>query len=394
MALTIGVPRETFPGERRVALTPRATESLGKLGAGVIIEESAGVDAGFPDQLYVARSARVGTRAEVFQQSDIVVQVRSLGANPVDGRADLKLLRAGQIVIGFGEPLTAVEDAAELARAGVSFFSMELMPRITRAQSMDALSSMATIAGYRAVLLGAETLPKIFPMLMTAAGTITAARVLILGAGVAGLQAIATARRLGAVVSAYDVRSAVKEQIESLGAKFVVLNVEAAAAEGQGGYAKAMDEDFYRRQRAALQEVIREQDVLITTAAVPGKKAPILVTAEMAGAMAPGSVIVDIAAERGGNCELTRPGETVVHQGVSILGPLNLASKVPYHASQMYASNIAAFLKLMVKNGELSINREDEIIRETLVTHGREVVNTRVSELLGLANAAPAGERR
>ncbi|HTB18977.1 MAG TPA: Re/Si-specific NAD(P)(+) transhydrogenase subunit alpha [Bryobacteraceae bacterium] len=394
MALTIGVPRETFPGERRVALTPRATESLGKLGAGVIIEESAGVDAGFPDQLYVARSARVGTRAEVFQQSDIVVQVRSLGANPVEGRADLKLLRDGQIVIGFGEPLTAVEDAAELARAGVSFFSMELMPRITRAQSMDALSSMATIAGYRAVLLGAETLPKIFPMLMTAAGTITAARVLILGAGVAGLQAIATARRLGAVVSAYDVRSAVKEQIESLGAKFVVLNVEAAAAEGQGGYAKAMDEDFYRRQRAALQEVIREQDVLITTAAVPGKKAPILVTAEMAGAMAPGSVIVDIAAERGGNCELTRPGETVVHQGVSILGPLNLASKVPYHASQMYASNIAAFLKLMVKNGELSINREDEIIRETLVTHGREVVNTRVSELLGLANAAPAGERR
>jgi NAD(P) transhydrogenase subunit alpha len=394
VALTIGVPRETFPGERRVALTPRATESLGKLGAGVIIEESAGVDAGFPDQLYVARSARVGTRAEVFQQSDIVVQVRSLGANPVEGRADLKLLRDGQIVIGFGEPLTAVEDAAELARAGVSFFSMELMPRITRAQSMDALSSMATIAGYRAVLLGAETLPKIFPMLMTAAGTITAARVLILGAGVAGLQAIATARRLGAVVSAYDVRSAVKEQIESLGAKFVVLNVEAAAAEGQGGYAKAMDEDFYRRQRAALQEVIREQDVLITTAAVPGKKAPILVTAEMAGAMAPGSVIVDIAAERGGNCELTRPGETVVHQGVSILGPLNLASKVPYHASQMYASNIAAFLKLMVKNGELSINREDEIIRETLVTHGREVVNTRVSELLGLANAAPAGERR
>ena len=395
MALTIGVPRETFPGERRVALTPRATESLGKLGAGVIIEESAGVDAGFPDQLYVARSARVGTRAEVFQQSDIVVQVRSLGANPVEGRADLKLLRDGQIVIGFGEPLTAVEDAAELARAGVSFFSMELMPRITRAQSMDALSSMATIAGYRAVLLGAETLPKIFPMLMTAAGTITAARVLILGAGVAGLQAIATARRLGAVVSAYDVRSAVKQQIESLGAKFVVLNVEAAAAEGQGGYAKAMDEDFYRRQRAALQEVIREQDVLITTAAVPGKKAPILVTAEMAGAMASGSVIVDIAAERGGNCELTRPGETVMHQGISILGPLNLASAAPYHASQMYGSNIASFLKLMVKNGELTVNREDEIIRETLVTDGHAVVNSRVTELMGLASAAaPAGERR
>jgi len=394
VALTIGVPRETYPGERRVALTPRACETLGKLGAGVIIEESAGVSAGFPDQQYVARAARIGTRAEVFQQSDIVVQVRSLGGNPAEGRADLPLLREGQIVIGFGEPLTAAEEMAALARSGVSFFAMELMPRITRAQSMDALSSMATIAGYRGVLLAAEALPKLFPMLMTAAGTITAARVLILGAGVAGLQAIATARRLGAVVSAYDVRSAVKEQIESLGAKFVVLDLDTGASEGQGGYAKAMDEEFYRRQRAALQEVIREQDVLITTAAVPGKKAPILVTAEMAGAMAAGSVIVDIAAERGGNCELTQPGETVVHQGISILGPLNLASGAPYHASQMYGSNIAAFLKLMVKNGELTMNREDEIIRETLVTHGREIVNARVSELLGLASAAPAGERR
>ena len=394
MALTIGVPRETFPGERRVALTPRATEAVGKLGAAVIIEEAAGADAGLLDELYRARSARIGTRAEVFAQADIIAQVRSLGANPQEGRADLGLLRKGQMVIGFGEPLTAVEEAAALARTGVSFFAMELMPRITRAQSMDALSSMATLAGYRGVLLAAETLPKIFPMLMTAAGTITAARVLVLGAGVAGLQAIATARRLGAVVSAYDVRSAVKEQIESLGAKFVVLNVESGAAEGQGGYAKAMDEDFYRRQRAALTEVIREQDVVITTAAVPGKKAPILVTAEMAGAMAPGSVIVDIAAERGGNCELTRPGETVVHRGISILGPLNLASFVPFHASQMYGSNVASFLKLMVKNGELTLNREDEIIRETLVTYGGEVVNPRVSELLGVASAAPAAKGR
>lgn len=392
MGLTIGVPRETFPGERRVALTPRATEALGKLGAGVIVEESAGVDAGFPDGQYVARAARVGTRAEVFAQADIVAQVRALGANPVEGRADLPQMRAGQIVIGFGEPLTAVDEAAALARAGVSFFAMELMPRITRAQSMDALSSMATIAGYRGVLLAAEALPKIFPMLMTAAGTITAARVLVLGAGVAGLQAIATARRLGAVVSAYDVRSAVKEQIESLGAKFVVLSVEASAAEGQGGYAKAMDEDFYRRQREALTEVIREQDVIVTTAAVPGKKAPILVTAEMVNAMAPGSVIADIVAERGGNCELTRPGETVVHHGVSILGPLNLASDAPFHASQMYGSNIAAFLKLMVKNGELNMNREDEIIRETMVTHAGEVVNPRVLEILGVAAAAPAAK--
>jgi len=394
VALTIGAPRETFPGERRVALTPRSCDTLGKLGAGVIIEESAGAAAGFSDQQFVSRSARIGTRAQVFEQSDIIVQVRALGANPDAGRHDLALLRANQIVIGFGEPLTAASEMSDLARAGVSFFAMELMPRITRAQSMDALSSMATIAGYRGVLLAADALPKIFPMLMTAAGTITAARVLVLGAGVAGLQAIATARRLGAVVSAYDVRTAVKEQIESLGAKFVVLDLETGSSEGQGGYAKAMDEEFYRKQRALLTEVIREQDVLITTAAVPGKKAPILVTAEMASAMAPGSVIVDIAAERGGNCELTRPGETVLHHGISILGPLNLASTAPFHASQMYGSNIASFLKLMVKNGELTINREDEIIRETLVTFGGEVVNARVSELAMKTAAIPAGERR
>jgi H+-translocating NAD(P) transhydrogenase subunit alpha len=328
VALTVGAPRETYPGERRIALTPRACEALGKLGASVAIEESAGAAAGFSDEQYASRSARVVTRAEVFRQSDIVVQVRSLGANPERGRTDLALLKPNQIVVGLGEPLTAAAEAADLARAGVSFFAMELMPRITRAQSMDALSSMATISGYRSVLLAAEALPKIFPMLMTAAGTVTAARLLVLGAGVAGLQAIATARRLGAVVSAYDVRSAVKEQIESLGAKFVVLDIDSGPAEGQGGYAKAMDEEFYRRQRALLTEVIRQQDVLITTAAVPGKRAPILVTAEMAAAMAPGSVIVDIAAERGGNCELTRPGETVEYGGVSILGPVRCMRRI------------------------------------------------------------------
>jgi NAD(P) transhydrogenase subunit alpha len=355
------------------------------LGASVVVEQSAGTEAGFPDEQYTARGARLASRAEVFGQSDIVVQVRTLGANPEAGRADLSLLRSGQTLIGFGEPLTAAREISDLARAGVSFFAMELMPRITRAQSMDVLSSMATIAGYRAVLLAATTLPKMFPMLMTAAGTVTSARVFILGAGVAGLQAIATARRLGAVVSAYDVRSAVKEQIESLGAKFVVLNIEAGASEDKSGYAKAMGEEFYRRQRELLTEVLREQDVVITTAAVPGQKAPILVTAEMANALQPGSVIVDIAAERGGNCELTHPGQTVVHNGISILGPLNLAATVPYHASQMYASNITSFLKLMVKNGEFTVNREDEIIRETLVTQGGEVVHARVSEKLGLA---------
>jgi NAD(P) transhydrogenase subunit alpha len=394
VAVTIGVPRETFPGERRVALIPRTSEALGKLGASIIVEQSAGVEAGFPDEQYVARGAKIASRPDVFAQADIIVQVRSLGANPEAGRADLALFRPGQTVIGFGEPLTSPREVADLAHAGVSFLSMELMPRITRAQSMDALSSMATIAGYRAVLMAAMSLPKIFPMLMTAAGTVTAARAFILGAGVAGLQAIATARRLGAVVSAYDVRSAVKEQIESLGGKFVVLNIEAAAAEGTGGYAKAMGEDFYKRQRELLTEVLREQDVVITTAAVPGKKAPILVTKEMASAMAPGSVIVDIAAERGGNCELTRPGETVVHQGITILGPLNVPSTIPYHASQMYASNVVSFLKLMVQKGEFKLNREDEIIRETLVTYGNEVVHARVAEALGLTPVAPAGEGR
>jgi len=391
VALTIGVPRETFPGERRVALVPRSCEVIAKLGAGIVIENSAGAEAGFPDEQYVARGARIGSRSEVFQ-TDIVVQVRALGANPDAGRTDVSLMRSGQLVLGLGEPLTAFEANSALARAGVSFLSMELVPRITRAQSMDVLSSQATIAGYRAVLLAATELPKLFPMLMTAAGTITAAKVLVLGAGVAGLQAIATARRLGSVVSAYDVRAAVKEQIESLGAKFVVLNIDAAAAEGQGGYAKAMGEDFYRKQRELLTEVIREQDVLITTAAVPGKKAPILVTAQMAGAMAPGSVIVDIAAERGGNCELTRPGETVIHQGIHILGPTNVASAMPYHASQMYSANVTSLLKLMIaKDGTLKLNREDEIIQGTLVTHNKEVVHAQVTETMG---AAPAGGGR
>jgi NAD(P) transhydrogenase subunit alpha len=393
LAVIIGVPRETFPGERRVALIPRACEALGKLGASVLVEEAAGVEAGFPNDHYTGRGAVVTNRADIFGKSDIILQVRSLGANPDAGRSDLNLLRSGQILIGFGEPLTAAREIPDLARTGVSYFAMELMPRITRAQSMDALSSMATIAGYRAVLLAATTLPKMFPMLMTAAGTVTAARVFVLGAGVAGLQAIASSRRLGAVVSAYDIRTAVKEQIESLGAKFVVLNIEAGGSEDKGGYAKAMGEDFYRRQRELLTEVLREQDVVITTAAVPGQKAPILVTAEMASALQPGSVIVDIAAERGGNCELTHPGQTVVHNGISILGPLNLPSTVPYHASQMYASNLVSFLKLMVNKGELKVNREDEIIRETLVTQGGEVVHARVSEKLGLAPVR-AGEGR
>jgi len=387
----LGTPRETFPGERRVAVTPRHAEALRKSGIEVLVEHQAGVASGYTDEAYIARGAQMVDRQTLFANATLVAQVRSLGANPNEGRADLSLLRPGQAVVGFGEPLTAGREAADLATSGVSFLAMELMPRITRAQSMDALSSMATISGYRAVLLAAMELPKMFPMLMTAAGTVAPAKVFVLGAGVAGLQAIATARRLGAVVSAYDVRPVVKEQVESVGGKFIILDVDSKTSEDKGGYAKAMDEAFYRRQRELLTEVIREQDVLITTAAVPGRKAPILVTRDMVLAMQPGSVIVDIAAERGGNCEVTRPGETIVEQGVSVLGPLNVPSMVPFHASQMYASNIASFVKLLFKEGALNINREDEIIRETLVTHENKVVHPRVLELVQSQLGASAG---
>ncbi len=391
MPAIIGTPRETFFGERRVAIAPRHCEALRKLGIEVLIERQAGVASGYPDDAYTARGAQIVDRQTLFSNADLIAQVRSLGANPDAGRADLALLRPGQAVVGFGEPLTAAQECSDLAAGGVSFFGMELMPRITRAQSMDALSSMATISGYQSVLLAAIELPKMFPMLMTAAGTIAPAKVFVLGVGVAGLQAIATARRLGAVVSAYDVRPVVKEQVESVGGKFVILDVDSKTSEDKGGYAKAMDEAFYRRQRELLTDVIREQDVLITTAAVPGRKAPILVTRDMVLAMQPGSVIVDIAAERGGNCEVTRPGETIVEQGVSVLGPLNVPSMVPYHASQMYSSNITSFIKLLFKDGALNINQEDEIIRETLVTHDGKIVHGRVLEALQSQLSASAG---
>ncbi len=357
------------------------------------MEYGAGVESGYTDEAYAARGATLATRQQVFSRAHIVAQVRCLGANPREGRADLALLRPGQLLAGFGEPLTAAQECLDLAATGASFLALELIPRITRAQSMDVLSAMATVSGYRAVLLAATTLPRLFPMLTTAAGTIAPAKVFVLGAGVAGLQAIATARRLGAVVSAYDLRPAVKEQVESVGAKFIVLDVDSAVSEDKGGYAKAMDESFYRRQRELLTDVIREQDVLITTAAVPGRKAPILVTREMAEAMQPGSVIVDIAAERGGNCELTVPGETVTHRGVTILGPLNLPSTLPYHASQMFSANIAALVKLLCPKGELTLNREDEIVRESLVTHEYSVVHPRVRELTELQLSGAAGGR-
>jgi len=386
VGIVAGVVAESAPGERRVALVPSALTVFNKTGIQIRMEAGAGAAAGFTDAEYAEKGVRIARdRAEVFAESQVILQVRSPGANPETGASDVRLMRPGQVVIGFGEPLTAGDAAKALAERRASFLAMELMPRITRAQSMDALSSMATVAGYKAVLIAADNLNRMFPMLMTAAGTIAPARVLVIGAGVAGLQAIATARRLGAVVSGYDIRAAVKEQIESLGARFIVLDVAAEAAEDKGGYAKAMSEDFYRRQREAMAGVLAQNNVVITTAAVPGRKAPVLVTRDMVDHMASGSVIIDIAAERGGNCELTRAGEVVEHNGVRIFGPVNVASAIPYHASQMYAKNIGTFLKYLVnKEGNLALNREDEIVRETLVTHEGEVVHPRVRELLGL----------
>jgi NAD(P) transhydrogenase subunit alpha len=381
----VGVPEEIFPGERRVALVPAVIPNLAKIGLEVVVEAGAGVEAGYPDAQYVEKGAKIlPDRKSVFGTADIITQVLCYGSNDKTGKTDLPLMRRDQVLIGFLRPLGSREIIQEIAGAGVTSFSVELMPRTTRAQSMDALSSMATACGYKAVLIAADTLPKFFPMLTTAAGTITPSRVLIVGVGVAGLQAIATARRLGAVVSAYDLRPVVKEQVHSLGARFVELGIEAKDAQDARGYATAQGEDFYARQREAMGQVVGENDVVITTAVVPGKKAPVLVTADMVRRMAPGSVIVDLAAERGGNCELTRPGETIVDGGVTIIGRINLASTVPYHASSLYARNVTAFLVHLVKDGKLNLNLADEITRETMLTQGGEVVNARVREFFSL----------
>jgi NAD(P) transhydrogenase subunit alpha len=388
--MIVGVPRESFPGERRVALVPAAIPNLTKAGLEVVVESGAGAGAGYPDVDYTAKGAKIAAdRAEVFRAADVVVQILCYGSNDKTGKADVPLFRHGQVLIGFLRPLGSIETLQEIAGKGVTSFSVELMPRTTRAQSMDVLSSMATICGYKAVVLAADTSPRIFPMLTTAAGTITPARVFVIGAGVAGLQAIATARRLGAVASAYDLRPAAKEQVQSLGGRFVELPIEAKDAEDARGYARAQDETFYKRQRELLGRVVVESDVVISAAVIPGKKPPILVTKEMVAGMAPGSVIVDLAGERGGNCELTRPGEIVVEHGVTIIGWFNLASTVPYHASQMYARNVSAFLLHLVKDGKLQLDLDDEIVRETLLTRGGEVVNSRIREFFSLP-ALPA----
>ena len=390
--MIVGVPKESYPGERRVALVPVVIPNLIKAGLEVVVETGAGEQAGYPDAAYVEKGATVlSDRAAVFSRADIVVQVLCYGSNDVSGKADLPLMKRGQTLIGFLRPFGSAEIVQQIAQAGVSAFSVELMPRATRAQSMDALSSMGTICGYKAVLLAAETSLRIFPMMTTAAGTITPARVFVIGAGVAGLQAISTARRLGAVASAYDMRPAAKEQVQSLGGRFVELPIEAQNAQDARGYGTAQDETFYARQRELLTRVVAESDVVITAAVIPGKKSPVLITADMVKGMAPGSVIVDLASERGGNCELTRTGETVKEHGIIIIGAINLASSVPYHASQMYARNLMTFLLYMVEGGKLRLNLQDEIIRETMITNGGEIVNARVRDFFKMPALAPAG---
>ncbi len=368
--MIVGVVRETAAGERRVALVPTGVAALKKAKLDVLVEVDAGLSAGFSNDAYTHAGAEIVSAADIGTRSDVVLAVQ---------RPEVTL-KANQVGIAVYDPLTFPDKVP--AASGATLFSLDLVPRTTRAQAMDVLSSQANLGGYLGVLIGATELTKILPMMTTAAGTIPPARVLILGAGVAGLQAIATARRLGAIVSAYDVRAAVKEQVESLGARFVELPLETESAQDAGGYAKALGEEFYAKQRQLLGDVLAETDLVITTAAVPGMKAPILVTEPMASRMARGSVIVDLAAERGGNCELTKPGETVEHNGVRILGPLNLPSHLATNASQLFSKNVQTFLLNMVKDGQFNLNLEDPIVSGSLIAKGGEVVHPRVQEVL------------
>ena len=382
----IGVPKEICPGEERVALTPANVGALlKKNGVEIRIERGAGEAAGFTDGDYENAGAKLTDRDDIFSNAQAILQVQTPGSNTTNGQEDLDKLKAGQFLIGMTDPLANAQFAQALAERKVTGLALELIPRITRAQSMDVLSSMAMIAGYKCVLLAANASHRMFPMNMTAAGTMNASRVFVMGAGVAGLQACATAKRLSAIVEAYDVRPAAREQILSVGAKPVELDLDTGEAEGSGGYAKAQGEDFLKRQRELMKEVIKEMDVVITTAAVPGAKSPILVTEEMVKAMKPGSVIVDLAAERGGNCDLTKAGETVVENGVLIIGPTNVPSSVPFHASQMFGKNIENLLNLLLDdNGDLQLDFEDQIVTDTVISHDGDVPHARLREMLGL----------
>jgi proton-translocating NAD(P)+ transhydrogenase subunit alpha len=380
--IVVGVPRETFPAEARVALVPAVIPQLAKAGMQVRIERGAGQPAGFADEAYLQHGAEITSRREVFE-ADIVAQVRTCGANPSAGRDDIDLFHPDQVIVGFADPLVCPIAVRQAAEHKVIAFAMDFVPRITRAQGMDALSSQATVTGYKAVLLAADRLPKMFPMLTTAAGTVPPAQVFVIGAGVAGLQAVATARRLGAVVQGYDVRPAAQEDIESLGARAVLLPLQPGDAEDASGYAKELGPEFYRRQQELMAQTVAGCDVVITTAVIPGKMAPLLVTADAVAGMQPGSVIVDLAAERGGNCELTKANKRIVTENnVTILGPTNLASDVPYQASMMYAKNVTAFLLHLVKDGRIDVDRDDEIIAGMLVAQGGEIVHKRVLEAM------------
>ena len=384
--MIIGIPSEIKPGEQRVAMSPANVKSLTDKSVQVLFQTNAGSAAGYPDAEYTASGATLtDDRAEIFSKADIILQVQSFGSNNDNSDADLASLRKGQLVIGMMDPLASPQAAQAVADQGASAIALELVPRISRAQSMDVLSSMATLSGYKAVLMGASAAPRIFPMLMTAAGTLQPARVLIMGVGVAGLQACATAKRLGGVVEAYDVRPAAREQIISVGAKPVELDLDTGESEGAGGYAKEQGEDFLRRQRELMTAVVAEQDIIITTAAIPGAKSPILVTEEMVKAMKPGSVIVDLAAERGGNCDLTEQGKTVVAHGVTILGPENVPSELAYHASQMYGKNMQTLLELILdEKGNLNLDFNDEIVAGTVVAHNGKVPHPYMRKLLNL----------
>ncbi|MBV9103756.1 MAG: Re/Si-specific NAD(P)(+) transhydrogenase subunit alpha [Candidatus Eremiobacteraeota bacterium] len=367
--MTIGIPTETAPGERRVALVPESVSKLTKSGVGVLVQRGAGDAASFVDAAYEAAGASLADDvASLYDRSDVVIKVQRPSPE------ELERLRPGSVLVALLAPLGDAPYVERLAQRRLNALSMDAIPRITRAQSMDVLSSQANIAGYKAVLLGAAALPRFFPMLTTAAGTIAPAKVLVLGAGVAGLQAIATARRLGAVVSGYDTRAVVKEQVQSLGASFLEMDL-GIDAEGVGGYAKELSAEHADKQRAFMEQHIGASDVVVTTAAVPGKRAPLLITEEAVKAMKPGSVIVDIAAETGGNCALTEPGAVVVRHGVTIIGTTNLPSSMPYHASQLYSRNVFALLKHLLKEGQLTFDYDDPITRGTTLTHDGEIVH-------------------
>ena len=389
----VAVVRERFPGERRVALLPENVEKLIAVGYEVFVEQGAGEAAGISDELYEDSGATLTDRSGLAG-AEVLVQVRSLGANAVNGSEDLNLLTSGQLVIGMCDPLGSARAIEQLANAGISQIALEMVPRITKAQSMDVLSSMATIAGYRAVLHAAYQLPRMFPLNMTAAGTLAAAKVFIIGAGVAGLQAAATAKRLGAIVSAFDVRPDCREQVESVGARFIEFELESDDAEDAGGYAREQTEDFLNKQREFMAQVASEHDIVITTAAIPGRQSPLLLTSQAVEAMAAGSVIVDLAAERGGNCSETQADQTIVVDGVTILGPTNLPSEIPYHASQMFGNNVTTLLQYLInEDGEIELDLNDEILAGCLVSKNGEIVNQRIAEIIGIVVETPVNEQ-